>query len=134
METEALYVAHPAMFRAHPFYFLLCLLLIPAFGLGILLLLYWYIRVKMTRLIVTPHDLLFEEGILRKDRTGMALRHIRTIRVEQSLLNRIFGVGRIEAYTAGDAPEFVTDDMPDPHRIREAIRRAQQMEEAQGQP
>jgi uncharacterized membrane protein YdbT with pleckstrin-like domain len=125
MNSEAVYVAHPAMFRAHPFYFILCVLLIPVFGLGILVLLGWYIHCKMTRLTVTPTDLLYERGILSKDRMGMALKHIRSIRVTQSFINRILGVGRIEIFTAGDVPEFAAYDLPDPHAVREAIRRAQ---------
>lgn len=39
-----IYDAHPAMLRAHPFWFVAYIILIPAFGLGILLLLYWYIE------------------------------------------------------------------------------------------
>lgn len=119
------YVAHPAMFRAHPFYFILSLLLIPAFGIGILILLGWYIHTKMTKLIITPKDLLYEKGILSKDRMGLALKHVRSIHVKQSFVQRILGVGSIEVFTAGDVPEFAAFDLPDPHAIRDAIRRAQ---------
>lgn len=125
MEDDATYIAHPAMFRAHPFYFILCILLIPVFGIGIVILLGWYIHSKMTKLIVTPTDLLYEKGILSKDRMGLALKHVRSIHVNQSFVHRILGVGTIEIFTAGDAPEFAAKDMPDPHEIREAIRRAQ---------
>lgn len=126
MDDQANYVAHPAMFRAHPFYFILSVLLIPAFGIGIIILLAWFIRTRATRLTVTPTDLLFEKGIFSKDRMGLALSHVRSIRVQQSFLNRILGVGTIELYTAGDEPEFVAGELPDPHQIRDAIRRAQE--------
>ena len=36
MAGTVIYEAHPAMFRAHPFWFILCVLLIAAFGIGIL--------------------------------------------------------------------------------------------------
>ena len=39
MPGEIIYEAHPAMFRARPFSFILCVLLILAFGLGIIILL-----------------------------------------------------------------------------------------------
>jgi uncharacterized membrane protein YdbT with pleckstrin-like domain len=47
------------------------------------------------------------------------------VQVNQSFVNRILGVGTVEIATAGDEPEFVVSDMPDPHEIREAISHAQ---------
>jgi hypothetical protein len=40
MAGTVIYEAHPTMFRAHPFWFIGCIILIPVFGLGVLLLLY----------------------------------------------------------------------------------------------
>lgn len=125
MDNHVVYVAHPAMFRAHPFYFIGAIVLIPVFGAGILIFLSWYIHTMMTTLTVTKSDILYEKGILSKDRMGMALKHVRSIRVQQSFVHRLLGVGTIEVYTAGDAPEFAAKDLPHPHEIREAIRRAQ---------
>jgi uncharacterized membrane protein YdbT with pleckstrin-like domain len=96
-------------------------------GLGILILLYWYIKTRATALTVTEHEITFEQGILSKDRTGVSLRHVRAVRVTQGFVNRILGVGTVEISTAGDEPEFEVSDMPDPHEIREAISRAQAM-------
>jgi hypothetical protein len=71
MARTIIYEAHPAMFRAHPFWFVLCvlliavvgigmimlretaltsILLIAAFGFGIVILLYWYIKTRATAL------------------------------------------------------------------------------------
>jgi uncharacterized membrane protein YdbT with pleckstrin-like domain len=127
MAGTAVYEAHPAMFRAHPFWFILFVLLIAAFGIGLLILLYWYIKTRATAFTVTEHELVYERGILSKDRLSVSLRHIRSVEVKQSFCNRIFGVGTIEVWTAGDEPEFTVKDLPDPHEIREAISRAQEM-------
>ena len=127
MPDLEIYQAHPAMFRAHPFWFILFVLLILAGGLGILILLYWYIKTRATALTVTEHEITFEQGILSKDRTGVSLRHVRAVRVTQGFVNRILGVGTVEISTAGYEPEFEVSDMPDPHEIREAISRAQAM-------
>jgi uncharacterized membrane protein YdbT with pleckstrin-like domain len=127
MAGTVIYEAHPAMFRAHPFWFILSVLLILAFGIGILILLYWYILTRATALTVTDQEILYEKGILSKDRTAVSLKHIRAVRVTQGFVNRILGVGTIEISTAGDLPEFVVRDMPDPHKIREAIAKAQEM-------
>lgn len=123
--SEIIYVAHPAMFRAHPFLFVLSLVLIAAFGLGLLILLFWYISTRMTKLSVTTDTIIYEKGILSKERIGFSLTHVRTVRVYQSFLNRILGVGAIEFYTAGDEPEFSVRDLPRPHEVRETVFQAQ---------
>ena len=125
MSGTEIYQAHPAMFRAHPFWFILSVLLIAAFGLGILILVYWYIKTRATALTITEHEIMYEQGILSKDRTSVSLKHVRAVRVTQRFINRILGVGTVEISTAGDEPEFEVNDMPDPHQIREAISRAQ---------
>ena len=129
MPDQVIYEAHPAMFRAHPFWFTLAVLLIAAFGAGILILLYWYIKTRATALTITDSDLLYEKGILSKDRTSVSLRHIRSVNVMQTFVNRILGVGTNQIATAGDMPEFTIADMPDPHLISEAISNAQEMRE-----
>ncbi|MGH6735256.1 MAG: PH domain-containing protein [Methyloceanibacter sp.] len=126
MAGTVIYQAHPAMFRAHPFWFILFVLLIAAFGIGLLILLYWYIKTRATALTITENDLLYEKGILSKERLAVSLRHVRSVQVNQGFINRILGVGTIEIKTAGDEPEFTVDDLPDPHEIREAISRAQE--------
>jgi uncharacterized membrane protein YdbT with pleckstrin-like domain len=117
------YEAHPAMFRAHPFWFIGCVVLVLAFGIGILL--YWYIHTRQTALTMTENELLYEKGILSKDRTSVSLKHIRSVHVTQGFMNRLLGVGTIQISTAGDQPEFTVKDMPDPGEIREAISKAQ---------
>ena len=127
MAGMEIYKAHPAMFRAHPFWFILFVLLIAAFGIGLLILLYWYVKTRATALTVSDHELLYEQGILSKERLAVSLRHVRSVQVNQSFVNRILGVGEIEIKTAGDEPEFTVTDLPDPHQVREAISRAQEM-------
>jgi uncharacterized membrane protein YdbT with pleckstrin-like domain len=127
MAATVIYEAHPAMFRAHPFWFILAVLLILAVGIGILILLYWYIKTRATALTVTDQELMYERGILSKDRTSVSLRHVRSVHVTQGFMNRLLGVGTIQVSTAGDQPEFTIADMPDPHLIREAITKAQEM-------
>ncbi|HEX2447893.1 MAG TPA: PH domain-containing protein [Methyloceanibacter sp.] len=127
MAGTVIYEAHPAMFRAHPFWFILCVLLIAAFGVGIILLLYWYIKTRATALTVTDSELMYERGILSKDRTSVSLQHVRSVNITQGFVNRILGVGTIQISTAGDEPEFTIADMPDPYVIQETIARAQEM-------
>jgi len=152
MPGTTIYEAHPAMFRAHPFWFILCalliavctgiiilratsrtaddgklisVLLIAAIGFGFITLLYWYVKTRATALILTDSELVYERGILSKDRTSMSLNHVRSINIAQGFVHRILGVGTIQIFTAGDQPEFTIVDMPDPHLIREAIAKVQ---------
>jgi uncharacterized membrane protein YdbT with pleckstrin-like domain len=127
MAGQVVYEAHPAMFRAHPFWFILCVLLIAAFGIGIILLLYWYIKTRATALTVTDQELMYERGILSKDRTSVSLKHIRSVNIAQGFVNRVMGVGTVQISTAGDEPEFTIADMPDPYVIQQAITKAQEM-------
>lgn len=123
--SEPLYSEHPAMFKNNPIGFIVSLVLIPVFGLGLLILLWWYLQCKGSLLTVKEHDILYEQGLLSKNRAEFSIAGIRTVRVNQSFFNRIFGVGTIEIYTAGDRPEIEAKGMPDPNRVRELIKARQ---------
>ncbi len=120
------YSENPVMFRNNPIGFLFAVLLIAAFGLGILILLWWFVQCKSTKLTVSDNEILFEKGILSKERSEVNISSIRTIRVKQSFFNRIFGVGTVEIYTAGDSAEFVAKGLPDPNKVRELVKMEQQ--------
>jgi uncharacterized membrane protein YdbT with pleckstrin-like domain len=132
MARAVIYDAHPAMFRAHPFWFLGCVILIPAFGLGILLLLYWYIQTRQTRVTVTDSEIVYARGILRKNRTEVSLKHVRSVNVKQGFLDRLLRVGTIQVSTAGDQPEFTVADIPLPGTVREAISKAKDQQNYEG--
>jgi uncharacterized membrane protein YdbT with pleckstrin-like domain len=116
------YDASPAMFRNHPLAFAGAVILIAAFGLGILVLLYWYIKTRSVRLTITGDLIHLSLGIFSKAQTDIAIEDIRSVSVRQSFWQRIFRVGLIEIYTTGDKPEFSLDGMPDPNFIRDYIR------------
>lgn len=114
--------AHPAMFRNHPFGFIFSVLLIAAFGLGLLILLWWYLQTRSVRLRIDADQVHLEEGLLSKSHVDLDIGQIRTVKVDQSFWNRIFRVGEIAVYTTGDNPEFRVRGIPDPHRVRDYVR------------
>jgi uncharacterized membrane protein YdbT with pleckstrin-like domain len=142
------YDAHPAMFRNHPLGYLMILILIiapvvalvlfrdqmadmgdfpPAMllavsGLGMVILLYWFLKTRATRLRITGDQVHLEQGLLSKKHIDLHVGQIRAVRVFQGLLDRIFRVGRIEIFTTGDTSEFVVDGMPRPHQVRDHVR------------
>ncbi len=116
------YAEHPAMFRNNPLGFILALILVPAFGIGIIIFLVWYLRVKASKLVITDHEVIFEKGLLNKVHSEVDIDSIRTVRVKQSFFNRMFGTGQVELYTAGDNPEIVAAGMPNPHTVRQLLK------------
>jgi uncharacterized membrane protein YdbT with pleckstrin-like domain len=124
MENEILYTGHPAMFKANPVGFLIAVGLIAVFGLGLVILLLWYLRVKATKLTITTDEILYEKGLMGKERIDLDTAKVKTIKVNQSFFDRIFGIGNIEIYTTGDVPEFVVSSMPDPNKIRDIIKQS----------
>ncbi len=110
------------MFKNNPLGFIASVILIAAFGLGIIILLVWYLKTKALKLTVTDRDIVLEKGLLSKEHSEINIDSIRTIRVSQSFFNRIFGVGQIEIFTAGDNPEVVAAGMPEPNRVRELVK------------
>lgn len=119
------YSAHPVMIRNNPLGFAVAILLIPVFGLGLLVLLGWHLQNKSSKLVVTNNDVLFEQGLLNKDRSELNIHSVRTVKVKQTFFNRLLGTGTVELYTAGDTPEIVASGMPDPNRIRELVKHIQ---------
>ena len=125
MSKNVLYSNNPSMFKNAPVLFIVYVGLIAAFGIGIILLLIWYLQTKSTKLTITNKDILLEKGLLSKDRSEVSIKTIRTVKVKQSFFNRILGVGAIELYTAGDLPEIEVKGMPDPNKVRDIIKEMQ---------
>jgi uncharacterized membrane protein YdbT with pleckstrin-like domain len=115
------YSEHPAMFKSNPLGFIAAVLLI-AVAVGVLILLWWYLQCKSTKLEADKNTVMLERGLLSKERIELDIDKIRAVKVYQSLFNRMFGVGRISVYTSGDIAEFEIDGMPDPHRFRELVK------------
>ena len=120
--ASADYHSSPAMFRNKPLGFILAVILIPAFGAGILILLFWYVKTNSIKLTIRGSEVHLERGLLSKEHTDIDLNKIRSVNVRQRFWQRVFGVGTIEVHTVGDTAAFVLDGMPEPNRIRELIK------------
>jgi uncharacterized membrane protein YdbT with pleckstrin-like domain len=118
-----MYSESPSMFRSNPLGFILAVLLI-AVGVGILILLWWYIDCRTTKLQANGTTVALEHGILSKERVELDIDKIRAVKVYQSLFNRLFGVGRISVFTSGDAAEIDIGGMPEPYRFSELVKTA----------
>lgn len=116
-----LYDSTPPMFRNHPVGFVLTLLLVPVFGIGLIVFLVWYLSCRSHRLQVTREEIYYERGLLSKYHTEFDVSDVRTVRVYQSFFQRLFGTGDVEVFTAGDQPEIALKGMPEPERLRDLL-------------
>lgn len=115
------YQANPSMFKSRPLTFLLCVILIPV-GIGIVALLIWWLINRATTVTVDEDRIALDKGLLAKEHTEIELSSIRTVKVDQSLLDRMLDVGTLRIYTAGDKPELEMKGLPDPADLRAALR------------
>ncbi len=118
-----LYKEHPTMFADEPGKFILACLLIP-FVVGIVWLAWWYITNRSTIVTVDEERVTVRRGIFSKENIEVEMTSIRTVRVDQTFVDRIFNCGILKVYTAGDNPDIVQGGLPDPVRLRTAMRQA----------
>jgi uncharacterized membrane protein YdbT with pleckstrin-like domain len=79
------------------------LLLLPAFGLGLLIWLWAWVIYKTTELAVTNKRVIAKAGLIQRNTTEMFLEKVESIRVDQGILGRIFDFGSITmSGTGGD--------------------------------
>ena len=149
--SDVLYEANPSILRTHPFATVLLVvallvgLAIAIFGgafsddvglpaqflglLGIVIaagaavwLLAWYVSSKMDHLTIKNDEIVWSHGLIKKQYTEINMSSVRTVRVAQSLLQRIMNAGDVSIYTSGDQPELVVRGLPGPGAIREHVK------------
>ena len=117
-----LYTAHPSMFRNNPIGFLFCIVLVLALGFGLLILLYWWLKVLGTTLTVTNERVTLRKGILSKHTNEVFLADIRNVQISQSLFQRMFNVGTIGISSAGQGGmEIEISGIPKPQSVKQLI-------------
>ncbi|AGA90891.1 putative membrane protein [Thioflavicoccus mobilis 8321] len=148
--SQVLYDAYPSLIRTKPFGTILAILMVVCglalaallgqaplamlgglpggiiglvmFGLGFLLLVSWFIATKADHLIIKEDEIVWTHGLLSKQYTEINMASVRTVRIDQSLFQRIMGAGDLTIFTAGDDPEVLVRGLPEPHRIRDLIK------------
>lgn len=122
MPDPALYESHPVMFRNRPLAFILCLLLVAAFGLGLIIFLIWWLKCLGVTLTVTDQKTTLRTGLLSKNINEVYHSDVRSIQVNQRFLQRLFGVGSVGISSAGQGGiEIVANGIPHPDQVREII-------------
>lgn len=149
-------VVRPGMFRAHPFRYALIVTLAIAGIVGAiffavaervggwswfwvpsllvsLVSLAWFAQWWMSthwwiKLVITNKRSVRHEGIVKRHTTEVLHNHVRSVDIQQSFLERLFGIGTIGIDSAGqDGIEINIIDIPKPYHVKEIIDRYRRM-------
>lgn len=99
--------------------FFLGLLLIPLFGIGLIVLVHAFIRQYGKKYVVTNKKVVFQEGLFTRHRQVFRIANIASIATEQSFIQRIFGCGRVVLSLPGI--KFETRKIPQPGKFAAII-------------
>lgn len=121
MAEKELYRAHPAMFRNNPLVFVLTLVLCLV-GVGLIILLFWWLNVLGTTLTVTDKRTILRRGILSKHTNEVLHGNVRNIQLRQGPLQRMLKVGYLGISSAGQGGiEIEVQGIPDPEGVKKLI-------------
>lgn len=91
----------------------------------LLLLLLWplshHIRRQSAKVTISGDKLRYELGLLSKTTRTIQLAKIQDVRVDQSLMQRMFGVGNVSIETAGEASRLTVRHIDLPQAIADEI-------------
>ncbi len=93
--------------------------------LALAVLLLWvftrHVRRMSHKLTISVEKLIYEEGLLGKSTRTIQLAKVQDVRVDQSLFDRMFGVGRLSMETAGGSSRLTMAPIDRPHQIADEI-------------
>jgi len=122
METT-LYLGHPVMFRSRPVGFVVSLLL-SVVGIGLLILIAWWLKCLSTTLVVTDRRVSLRHGILSRHTNDIFHNDIRNVRMDQTFFQRMMNVGDLGISSSGQSGiEIEVAGIPNPDEVKQIIDR-----------
>ncbi len=119
---RVLLTVRPSFWAGSPAAILAGVLLLPAFGIGIIIFVYLAHHCLSTRLVVTNQRSTLRTGLLWKHMSEVEHEHIRHVEALQDPIQRIFGSGSLGLSSAGGAGmELVISGIPDVFRVKATI-------------
>ena len=98
--------------------------LLAAWGLGLIFLIVAYIRYKTTELAITNKRVIAKTGFISRQTVELNINKIESIQVNQSILGRIFNFGTLIISGAGN-PQAPIPNISDPMAFRRAFMESQ---------
>ena len=100
-------------------------LLLPAVGLGLILLVMAYVRYKTTELAITTKRVIVKVGFIRRSTVEININKVESIQVDQEILGRMFNFGTLVIAGAGN-PQAPIVGISSPMEFRKAFIEAQE--------
>ena len=91
-------------------------------AIGVVRLLFWWVATWLDRLVIKSDEIVWNHGLINKQYTEINMGSVRTVRVNQSILQRIMNAGDVTVFTSGDIPELEVRGLPNPGAIRDLIK------------
>jgi|GEM_PF-207891 len=89
------------------------------------LLLVWplldHLRRRFTSLILAGDKLTYQTGVFSRSKRVILLAKVQDVRIEQTFIQRLWGIGDISVETAGETSLLTVRDLDSPDLVAEAI-------------
>jgi uncharacterized membrane protein YdbT with pleckstrin-like domain len=85
------------------------------------------IRRRFTKIIIASDRLRYETGMLSRSTRTIQLSKVQDVQVDQTLFQRLFGVGNLSIETAGETSRLTIANIDQPQEVADEI-----MDAAQG--
>lgn len=106
-------------------YLLAGVLLLPAFGLGLVFLAIAYVKYKTTELAITTRRVIAKFGFISRRTVELNIAKVESIQVEQSVMGRILNYGTL-VIAGGGNPQAPIPGISNPIAFRKAFIEAQE--------
>ena len=100
------------------------IVLLPAFGIGLIFLAVAWIRMRTTELAVTNRRVIVKFGLIRRDTIEIQIARIESVQVHQSVGGRLLGYGAV-VFSGAGTPQVSIPQIADPIGFRKAVVDAQ---------
>ena len=101
------------------------IVLLPAFGLGLIFLIMAYVRYNSTELAVTTKRVIVKHGFIRRQTVEINMNNVESLQVDQGVLGRIFDFGTLVIAGTGTSHAPITG-VSAPMTFRKAFIEAQE--------
>lgn len=93
------------------------ILLLPLFGVGLILLIWVFVIYRTTEIAITNKRVIAKFGLVSRSTTEINLSKIESLQVDQNVAGRLFGYGTLVVAGAG-TPNLRVPGIADPLRFR----------------
>jgi len=105
------------------------IILLPAFGVGLVFLIWAYVRYKTTELAITSKRVIVKSGFIRRRTIEININKVESIQVDQEFLGRMFNFGTL-VISGGGNPQAPVAGISSPMEFRKAFIEAQDQTKA----